>query len=683
MTKQEKQQLVDAVITQLKNEGTDVSSATVVKDVNGVSYVLCYDTNGNIVRVSPDTINQQESTNKDAIKANATAIANETQRATEAEGSLGIYISQVEETVNKTNADIAETKKNIASSLHASSVADSVNITGKSDVGKTIFSANIPAATTEKAGVMTAGDKKKVDSAIVLIKSKNIFNADDPDVMLGYMQASGAPVANTSYNLTGYIPVVAGKTYHVGFTTNASPQVRFCTYFSSNKENLSYEQYKTTFTAPANAAFVRLTLSKNYTLANVIVEEGDSYTGYVPYSNKYDLSPDLDFVAKYEKVYPAVSQLVGEITDVMEAADVAWYVGAGTNVKIFDYYTKSDNCTLTCTLKNVVGDYYSVRLLLPSSYNFSYVLMSKRYDNSYFGSKTLTGLPKGSKVQVAVFTDSTHIGSVDENSVVEIQEQSYNGTCRPRVDIYASDTQLEVFNKMQYANNVGHCDVFFQPGTYNFNEELFDWMRIERVSARSELPIGNNCRYYFNGATLIGSYAGEDTHVRSNCNVIGCALTSGNFELHDGTIIANDIIYGVHDDCGSTGAGDQHIHKYHNMHVIYNGGTYAKDVAICKCIGGGTCKNLTVVIDNCVLEKYTENTNKNCVTYHGFSNNPSYQTKARIVITNTWMTGASSAYHIVQESRNETIEFVVSNCRTNVTSSDVDKLITWNNEPIS
>lgn len=640
MTDEEKKQLVEAVITQLKNDGTDVSSATVVEDVSGVSYVLCYDTNGNIIRVSPDTINQQ--------------------------------------------ADLDETKKNIANQLLATSAADKVTITGRNEQSMRInFEGDIPAATTENAGVMSAEDKKKVDSAIVLIKSKNIFNADDPDVMLGYMQSSGAPVANTSYNLTGYIPVVAGKTYHVGFTTNASPQVRFCTYFSSDKERLNYEQYATTFTAPVNAAFVRLTLSKNYKLANVIVEEGDSYTGYVPYSNKYDLSPDLDFVAKYEKVYPAVSQLVGEIFDVTESTDIAWYVGSGTNSKVYNYRTKTDNCTLTCTLKNVVGDYYSVRMMLPSSYRFSYILMSKRNDGSYFGSKTLVGLPKDSLIQVTVFTDTTHVGSVDENSVVEIQEQSYSGTGRPRVDIYTSDTQLEVFNKMQYANNVGHCDVFFQPGTYSFNEELFDWMRTERVSGRSELPIGNNCRYYFNGATLIGSYAGEDTHVRGNCNVIGCALTSGNFELHDGTIIANDIIYGVHDDCGSNGAGDQHIHKYHNMHIIYNGGTYAKDVAICKCIGGGTCKNLTVIIDNCVLEKHTDNTNKDCVTFHGFSSNPSYATKARILITNTWMNGGCRAYHIVTESRNETIELVVSNCRTNVGITDADKLITWNNEPLS
>ena len=374
---------------------------------------------------------------------------------------------------------------------------------------------------------------------------------------------------------------------------------------------------------------------------------------------------------------------IGEVIDITEEDEISFYVGSSTNKTVFNYYTKSDNCTITATLKNVVGNYSSVRFYMPSTYYLPYVLMDKCSNGNYFGSKSLIGLPKGSLIQIKVFTSSTAVGSVNENSVIEIREQSYKGNVRPRVDIFTSDTQLEVFEKMLYANNIGHCDVHFQMGTYTFDETLYDWMRSERKYSRAELPIGGNCRYFFNGATLIGSYAGVDTHVAGNCNVLGCAMTSGNFELYDGTIIANDIVYGVHDDGGASAMGDSHFHKYNNMHIIYNGGTRAKNKEICKCIGGGTCKNLTVIVDNCVLEKYTENTNKDCVTYHGFSNNPSYQTKARILITNTWMTGACRAYHLVQESRNETIEFVVSNCRTNVTSSDVDKLITWNNEPIS
>ena len=61
MTEQEKQQLVEAVITQLKNDGTDVSTAKIVEDVEDVAYILCYNSNGEIVRVEPTTINEQES----------------------------------------------------------------------------------------------------------------------------------------------------------------------------------------------------------------------------------------------------------------------------------------------------------------------------------------------------------------------------------------------------------------------------------------------------------------------------------------------------------------------------------------------------------------------------------------------------------------------------------------------
>lgn len=181
MTEQEKQQLVDAVITQLKQDGTDVSSATVVEDVNGVSYVLCYDTNGNIVRVSPDTINQQESTNKDAIEA------------------LAVGVTSLETGLGNTNTDLAEAKKSIASSLHASSSADSVTITGKSDVGRTTFSAKVPSATTESAGVMSVKDKTKLDNLAVEGVDTDLNNyVSDGTYFFGSKKLTNVPILNDS-----------------------------------------------------------------------------------------------------------------------------------------------------------------------------------------------------------------------------------------------------------------------------------------------------------------------------------------------------------------------------------------------------------------------------------------------------------------------------------------------------
>lgn len=62
MTDLEKQQLVDAVITQLKNDGTDVATANIVTNADGISYVIAYDKNGNIVRTAPSTIADKETT---------------------------------------------------------------------------------------------------------------------------------------------------------------------------------------------------------------------------------------------------------------------------------------------------------------------------------------------------------------------------------------------------------------------------------------------------------------------------------------------------------------------------------------------------------------------------------------------------------------------------------------------
>ena len=80
--------------------------------------------------------------------------------------NLGEYISQVQESVNETKNDLTETKKNIASSLHASSIADSVKIVGKSDVGRITFSVDIPAATSGTSGVMSSTDKTNLDNLV-------------------------------------------------------------------------------------------------------------------------------------------------------------------------------------------------------------------------------------------------------------------------------------------------------------------------------------------------------------------------------------------------------------------------------------------------------------------------------------------------------------------------------------
>lgn len=60
MDEQEKKQLVVAVITQLKSEGTDVSNANIVSNANGIDYVVAYGKNGQIVRAVPTAISSEK-----------------------------------------------------------------------------------------------------------------------------------------------------------------------------------------------------------------------------------------------------------------------------------------------------------------------------------------------------------------------------------------------------------------------------------------------------------------------------------------------------------------------------------------------------------------------------------------------------------------------------------------------
>lgn len=96
----------------------------------------------------------------ETIEDNATAIKNETHRATGVEDTLRTAIN-----VNTTG--LTETKKDIANQLLVDPTADKVTITGRNEQSMRLnFESDIPAATIKQAGVMTAEDKTKLDAEL-------------------------------------------------------------------------------------------------------------------------------------------------------------------------------------------------------------------------------------------------------------------------------------------------------------------------------------------------------------------------------------------------------------------------------------------------------------------------------------------------------------------------------------
>lgn len=112
-------------------------------------------------------------------------------------------------------------------------------------------------------------------------RSKNLFNSADPDVAIGYYvnNTNGVLMANASYNATGFIPVSAGATYTASYSHMRA-------FYDASKNYISGEATGSpkTFTVPAGAAYVRLTVAVS-AWSTYQVEAGGTQTAYEPYLN--------------------------------------------------------------------------------------------------------------------------------------------------------------------------------------------------------------------------------------------------------------------------------------------------------------------------------------------------------------------------------------------------------------
>lgn len=180
---------------------------------------------------------------------------------------------------------------------------------------------------------------------------------------------------------------------------------------------------------------------------------------------------------------------------------------------------------------------------------------------------------------------------------------------RKKVYIYSTDDESAVIKKMVDAYFLNDCDVIFERATYTFGDVLPNIMSLYNLS-RAEIPIGNNCRYFFNGATLQASIDLEALGGDFICNLLGTQYKPTNFELHDGILIATDTRYVVHDEAATLVGSYKHL--YDNIIMEYH--TNISTDAYRKCIGGGTGASGVVEIVGC---KFTTDATEVDVSYHG------------------------------------------------------------------
>lgn len=54
------QELVNAVLTELQKNKKDVSTATIIDALKGGEYVVCYDSEGRLSRISPNNLSESK-----------------------------------------------------------------------------------------------------------------------------------------------------------------------------------------------------------------------------------------------------------------------------------------------------------------------------------------------------------------------------------------------------------------------------------------------------------------------------------------------------------------------------------------------------------------------------------------------------------------------------------------------
>jgi hypothetical protein len=200
-----------------------------------------------------------------------------------------------------------------------------------------------------------------------------------------------------------------------------------------------------------------------------------------------------------------------------------------------------------------------------------------------------------------------------------------NALIRKTVIINKTDTDIEILTKFINCFNEGNCDIYFESSTYVFSE-CYTYM-VEQLGWHwtLEFPIGNNCRYFFNGSKIISNPPSTPLPANESRNIFGVKASAQTFELYDGVFINNGGTYCVHDEANTDTGYYKHIYK--NIYMEYN--ETEDSTYISKCIGGGAGCNGLILIEECAFVTNEDNTIPdkgyvsldNNVTWHGSNNN--------------------------------------------------------------
>jgi|GEM_PF-2217673 len=186
-------------------------------------------------------------------------------------------------------------KKNAvqSGSLHITPDADSVKIVCSNIDGSLVSEVSLPLATTEKAGVMGAEDKRILYNGaqcndVPMLLRKNYYNPDDEDFVGGYfLDLDGNLNESSGYCVTGYIPLnsVVGQLICSRNGSIDSDNGGAIGFYDENKQPLFYKPYKSVNGIAVweyKVAYVRFSI-RFFSIGHIQIEQGDKYTSKIGY----------------------------------------------------------------------------------------------------------------------------------------------------------------------------------------------------------------------------------------------------------------------------------------------------------------------------------------------------------------------------------------------------------------
>lgn len=316
----------------------------------------------------------------------------------------------------------------------------------------------------------------------------------------------------------------------------------------------------------------------------------------------------------YTQMNNKISELKGDIGERMSLYDGILQIKTSANLlnpeKLMDKKTIDANGNVVNTTQATsVSEFIEVDPSIQLRVTTEFDQLLVQYDSNgnkltstgTFNSSTPITLESNAKyIRIRAWNSRLPFMLYQSDNVKNYEEyRKFSENVRQVVNIFSSETEEGIYIKLYNAFNAKNCDVYWERGTYNFST-IFELLKTKyNRNTAYELPIGGNCRYFFNGSKIIGTGVSEDSNVIGNSSIFGTWRTAQSYELYDGIFVANHLIYCVHEE--ASGQETPYRIEYHNMRMTHNTVTddYDKTYGLRKCIGGGTGLNPNVEVSNC------------------------------------------------------------------------------------